>query len=434
MTAERRVLTIDAGRMTFGIIAVGVFQQEIAWKPSNRIFAARPPLRRLSLSFWKARLKRLIALGTGLVIALAFLAHSMRQPQQLFEEAERQVVINLPETERLLREAIVAADGDFPKAQFLYCRVLAAQRRWDEALGAFGGISDASGIEPSELVEFAGQARAGGADLLTLLALRAAKQPGPGLSDVLRKLIAIEIQAGRLEVALGNCRELLDLEPEDGVAWRILGTILLEQKEPAAAANAFEKALLRLKVPDQLTLVRQHLVEALLDAGMTENAREQLKVLRESHVLSDEMKLQEAYLDRLEGQADAAITTVETLLDRTSSDEVKLRAHLLRGLLWLDKGQPEKAVLSLELVVGVQPHNKEAHHKLAQAYRQTNQFQKAQLHAGKAQKLTNQAVELLEKVERLRADPTDSEIRQRVSDLYEMLGQPEQAIRIRRGL
>ena len=113
---------------------------------------------------------------------------------------------------------------------------------------------------------------------------------------------------------------------------------------------------------------------------------------------------------------------------------MKLRAHLLRGLLWLDKDQPEKAAFSLEIVVSGQPYNKEAHHKLAQAYRQTNQIEKAQLHAGKAQKLTNQAVELLEKVEQLRADPTNSELRQRVSGLYEMLGQPEQAIRIPRGL
>ncbi len=386
------------------------------------------------MSFWQPRLKWLTVLGIGLAIAVAFLLYFKARPQRLFEEAERQVAIDLSESERLLEEAIAAADGDFPDAQFLYCQVLAAQRRWDEALGAFGSISDASGIEPSGLVEFAGRARAGGADLLMLLALRAARQPGPELPDVLRKLIAIEIQAGRLELALENCRELLDLEPEDGVAWRILGTILLEQKEPAAAANAFEKALARLRVPGQLALVRQHLVEALLDAGLTENAREQLKILSESHVLSDETKLQEAYLDRLEGQADAAIKTVETLLEQTRSNEVKLRAHLLRGLLWLDKDQPEKAAFSLEIVVSGQPYNKEAHHKLAQAYRQTNQIEKAQLHAGKAQKLTNQAVELLEKVEQLRADPTNSELRQRVSGLYEMLGQPEQAIRIRRGL
>ncbi len=385
------------------------------------------------LSFWRSQSKRLVVLVCALVAGLTLLlSHLQRRPQRLYEQAQTLIATDLGRAEQLLESAIASAGRDFPEAKFLLCRVLAAQRRWDEALGAFGDIDDKSNLEPSLLVQFAGQARAANAPLLMQLALRAARQPGPELPDVLRHLIRMDIDAGRLELALDECRELLALAPEDGVAWRILGTIHLKQKEPLAAEKAFLRALPLIALPEEVFTVRQHLIEALLDSGKTEHAREQLSILRETGSLSDEMKLQEAYLDRLDGRFDAGIETLQTLLQTQLVEQQKMRVHMLLGLLWLDKSEPENAASSLETVVARQPFNKEAHHKLAQAYHQAGQPEKARVHSEIAQKLTEQAVELLDKVEQLRADPRNSSLRKRVGDLYELLGQRGQAARVRR--
>ncbi|NQV27153.1 MAG: tetratricopeptide repeat protein [Rhodopirellula sp.] len=384
------------------------------------------------LSCWRLNSKSIVTMGCVLASVLGLFWYFQGRPQRLYEEAQTLVATDLAQAEKLLELATASAGGNFPEAEFLHCRVLAAQRRWNEALGVFGRIADTSKLDPAQLVQFAGQARTAGANLLMQLALRAAKQPGPGLPDVLRQLIRIDIEAGRFEVALQECRELLALEPEDGVAWRILGTIHLEKKEPLAAEAAFLEAIPRINSPEEVTLVRQHLIEALLDVGKIQDARQQLKTASEAGLLSDEMKLQEAYLDRLEGHIDAGIQTLQALLEKRLVEQQKTRAHMLLGLLWLDKSEPDKAVVSLETVVARQPFNKEAHHKLAQAYHQTGQPEKARLHSETAQQLTEQAVELLDKLEQLRADPTNSSLRQRVGDLYDLLGKPEQADRVRR--
>ena len=108
------------------------------------------------------------------------------------------------------------------------------------------------------------------------------------------------------------------------------------------------------------------------------------------------------------------------------------RAGLVAGILNLDLAHLEIAVAFLKQVVEVQPHNKEAHFKLALAYRQLDQDEQAKEHLSQSQYLTDQAITLLEVIESLEQNPGNEDLRNQAIELYDSLGKKEEAERLRR--
>lgn len=379
---------------------------------------------------WDWRYVRLGLLAVILALGGAVLWHSHQRPKRLYEEALTLSPFDPIEADRHLEEAIASAGGDYPEAQLLRCQLLARQGLWDEALGGFSEIRDPSKLPPHDLAELAEMARSSGVFVLAEFALKAAKTPGPDLPNVLRQSIRLHLETDHSDQALKECRELLELVPDDAVAWQVQGAIHLDRKRLPEAEAAFREALVRTPAVDQQSSMREQLIRVLLDAGRAEEARKELDLLRSAGTLTPETQLMDAYADRLLGRWEAAHATVDWLLSNAPASE--MQARLLRGMLWIDQGQPAQAVPDLEQVISQQPYNKEAQNKLAQAYRKLNQPERALPHAEAAQRLTEYAEELLRVEDKLNLEPKNEAARQRVAELYDLLGQPEKAQKVRR--
>lgn len=365
-----------------------------------------------------------LALGVG------WLWHSRQRPKRLYEEALTLSPFDPIAADRLLEEAISASGGRYPEAQLLRCQLLARQGLWDEALGGFSEIRDPATLPPHDLAELAELARSSRVYVLAEFALKAAKTPGPDLPNVLRQSIRLHLETDHSDQALLECRELLQIVPDDAVAWQVQGSIHLDRKRLPEAEAAFREALSRTPAVDQQRTMREQLIRVLLDSGRAEEARQELDLLRSAGPLTPETQLMDAYADRLLGRWDAAHATVDWLLANSPATEMQTR--LLRGMLWIDQGQPDLAVPDLEQVISQQPYNKEAQNKLAQAYRKLNQPEQALPHAEAAQRLTEYAEELLRVEDLLSRDPQNNATRQRVAELHDLLGRPDQAQKVRR--
>jgi serine/threonine protein kinase/Tfp pilus assembly protein PilF len=73
------------------------------------------------------------------------------------------------------------------------------------------------------------------------------------------------------------------------------------------------------------------------------------------------------------GAFDDAEADFTAALDLDSGEDVRYALHVNRGLLWLQRGQVEKAVADLKTAVGLRPNDIPAHVNLAQAYRRQKQ-------------------------------------------------------------
>lgn len=365
-----------------------------------------------------------------LALGLGGLWHSRQRPKRLYEEALTLSPFDPIAADRLLEEAISSSRGQYPEAQLLRCQLLARQGLWDEALGGFSEIRDPATLPPHDLAELAELARSSGVFVLAEFALQAAKSPGPDLPNVLRQSIRLHLETDQSDQALRECRELLEIVPDDAVAWQVQGAIHLDRKRFPEAEAAFREALLRTPAVDQQRSMREQLIRVLLDTGRAEAARQELDLLRSAGPLTPETQLMDAYADRLLGRWDAAHATVDWLL--ANSPATEMQSRLLRGMLWIDQGQPALAVPDLEQVVSQQPYNKEAQNKLAQAYRKLNQPERALPHAEAAQRLTEYAEELLRVEDALARDPKNYATRQRATELYDLLGQLDKAQKARR--
>ena len=375
---------------------------------------------------------RLVLMGGLLLIGIAALWHARQRPHRLFEEASGLMASDPSGADRLLEEAIAVAGGQFPEAQLMRCQLLASQGLGDEALGGFGDIRDPASLPARELAELAEVARASGSMLLAELALKAARRPGPDLPDVLRQSVRFHLETDQSDRALEECLALQKLVAGDALAWQVQGAILLDRKRLPEAETAFREALKRLPTTEQQVGIREQLTRVLLDQGQSEQARQELDLLRGAGPLTAEARLMDAYVDRLQGRWDRAHESVDWLLANAPASE--LQARLLNAMLWIDQGEPAQATPDLEIVVARQPYNKEAQSKLAQAYRKLNLPDKALPHAEAAQRLTEYSEELLNLEGQLALDPRNVTTRQRVAELYDLLGQPEKSSRVRRPL
>ena len=99
----------------------------------------------------------------------------------------------------------------------------------------------------------------------------------------------------------------------------------------------------------------------------------------------------------------------------------------MRGLIHSDLGQTEQAVEAYERVLALQPWHYESHHQLALAYRKLEQPDNAEEHLQLAKTYREKYIELLESSHELRQHPQDSELRERVAELYRLFDRDQEA-------
>lgn len=375
------------------------------------------------------RLTRLLLPGAVALCALAYYRERFYLPDRMLTEAIATSSRSLYEAEKLVTNAIDQAGGLYPEAELFRAQLLAAQGRGDEALGQFSLIAHPEELPADKLCELGRVAMSRREMLLAEKAFASVPEESESYLQVLRSLIQIHFEMGKDDQTIVECRRLVELEPHDTTAWQVLGTIAMNRKDLSEALTAFQKCLQYSKDPQQLRETREDLIQVLIDQGNTIEAGKELAALANvSGPLSPRAIIEQAYLFRLEGQAENAIPLLEPLVRR--EDTFQVRALFLRGLLYADIGEDKKALADLTAVTDRQPWHKEAHHKLSILWSRAGNTSLAGEHRQKAERLTDLALELLEASAQLAKDPTNMDVRKRVAFLYEQLGQSDQAQRL----
>lgn len=376
----------------------------------------------------KLRLALLILLLIGL--AGCYYWFRTQRPQQLIEQASQLAASDPEQAEQLLAQAIQLSGNSHSDAQLFRIALLIRLGNADEALGQLTMIKQPESLPQESILQLVQAANQRDMFYLSENLLLAALSQEPERLRVLRSLLEVQLIQGKAESALQTSQQILEVDPEDANAWRILGTYYLPQKKHVEAEQAFRNALKYSQIPGQRQSIFKQLIAVLIDQGLAGQARTELERYREQFPLANDVTLQEASIYRLEGQAAQGLELMNDYIARMESAEIA--AHHVRGLLLIDLNQNERAAQDLERVVNAQPWNYEAHYKLALAYRRLDQEEKSNHHQQLADKYRLLRIELLEKTNKLREQPDDISLRNRVAELFETFGNAEQAQELRK--
>jgi tetratricopeptide (TPR) repeat protein len=363
-----------------------------------------------------------LLLGILGLVAAGFAVFAWTEPMRLLARARTQLEHNPQEADRLAEQAVVAAGGDYPAALLLRSRAMAAQQRWDEALGAFSLIAHPERCESADLQALARAAREAHEEFLAKMVFEARSKRPADEPQALRDWIPFEIELARDAPAEVHVRRLQQLAPDDPDGWMLAGELRVAQGRIGPAIADYRAARQRCPATDpRARNLRRELVPLLMQAGLRDEARQELDQLLRSGDPDTATLLQQVYLLRMEGQTDEAEQTLDQLRE-TSRDEP--RVLLLQGLLSLDRSHPQEAIGPLERVVALQPRNKEAHYKLAEAYDQTGNTAAAARHRDESRRLTDLSLRLLQVRKKLEQSPEDARLREELRRLISQLRNP----------
>ena len=364
----------------------------------------------------------LVLLGVVGLAAAGFAAFAWTEPMRLLARARAQLDRDPQQADRLAEAAVVAAGGDYPDALLLRSRAMAAQQRWDEALGAFSLIEHPERCESAGLKALAHAAREAHEELLSRMVFEARSKRPADEPDALRDRIPLEIESAGDAPAEEHIRRLQQIAPGDPDGWSLAGELHQAQGRIGPAIADYRAALQRCPATDPRGRnLRRELVPLLMQAGLRDEARQELDPLLGSGDPEPATLLQQVYLLRMEGRTEEAEQALGQLQEKSPDDP---RVLLLQGLLDLDRGHPEAAIAPLERVVTLQPRNKEAHYKLAEAYDQTGNAPAATRHRDESRRLTDLSLRLLQVRRKLEQSPEDARLRDELKQLLSQLRNP----------
>jgi Flp pilus assembly protein TadD len=361
------------------------------------------------------------------VIGAAMFYWRQGNAARLFEAAKAEFQTHPERAEKLLEQSVIAAGGSYPEAQLLRCRALGAMGHWQEALGLFSLIDEPEQCDSRELLLLAEEAERSGIDALALLALGAADRPGPKQAVILKRRIGLELKEGSIGDLLDHCKRLERLDPEDPFPWQLEGQLMRRRKQPIAAVRAYLEALKRKPSELQRLSIRVEMVGQLIEGGDLAAAREEMDWLLGNPATAEAVRMKDAYLLRLEGRLDEALAQTDVVLAHSPDPAPALT---LRGILQLDLARYAEAADDLSRVAKLQPYNKEARYKLAQAYLKLDRPDDAAKELKASQKLTEAQIEILALEPKLRQNRSDRELRDRLAKLYRQVGREDDAERL----
>lgn len=193
--------------------------------------------------------------------------------------------------------------------------------------------------------------------------------------EALREASWICFHQGSNTAALGLCRELAQLVPDDPRPLEMMAAIH-EARFEIDQLIEIDRRLLDLK-PDNATEIRQRLVDNLVATGEAAQARKQYDLLRAEGTLGVHQEVTEAGLLYLEGDVEGASECVRQALEADAEDCPALK---LRGKILLGQLQTSEAIETFRRLVEIDPTDCEGHYLLGQAYAQIGDIEQAQRH------------------------------------------------------
>ncbi len=382
-------------------------------------------------SFRPPRIRWKWAVASIALLAGALGYWAFQTPSGLYWRAKRLAKSDPETAEQLVMESVGLADGNYPPAQLLWCRLLAKSGRWTEALGAFSQIQDGSACDQAELLELAKQALAARQNLMAQYALMAADRPGPARIQVLEMLISLKLEGRQSSDAIALAKKLSRQSPESVLAWLVISQVALEQKDLKEALVAGRRGLKCHPSPQDEAALRNILVQVLMDTGDMAAARQEMDRLLAAGPPTDAVHIKHAFLLRYEGRTNDAMKEINQVLDHAPGSN---RARMVRGMLLFDQGAFQAALADFTAVVDADPYNKEAHYKFAQSASRLGKSELANRHLEISNRLTTATVKVMETEAEVARDPRNPERLRELANLYDQLGRFQQAATLRRHL
>lgn len=371
----------------------------------------------LSVARPKFRIWLLIAGLAVLICGLWF--WFSESPQSYYARGQAVLEQQPAKAEELARLAIEVSGGDFPAAQLLQCRALAATNQWDAALGGFSLIRDTGKCDPVDLADLGTKAFASQQFQLGEMALEAARRSEHPPARVFELLVPWRLQQRELTEALEMCRVWQEVNRNDPRAWAIAGDLEATNLNLSAAISDYREALRHTPAPDIEIHVRSALVQLYADIGDVAAAREHLDIVLKTGLADKNVQLKAVEVLRMEGKLDEAIREINRYLEKDGKSAEALKQ---RGILYLDQGEYSSAIRDLKQAVGENPFDKAAHIKLAQAYVRSGQQELAEPHFEKHRRLTAATNRILELNGQLERDPHNELLKQQLKELGREIG------------
>lgn len=365
-------------------------------------------------------IRRIVVGGLLLGAGTAYFAYWNARARGEFAEAVARFDRSPSEAEVWAEQAILSAGGNYPEAQLLQCRALAATGQWDAALGGFSLIGDFSHCDPEAIVALGESALGARQFELAERALKTASETTGAAADRGKELLAgLDLRSGRPTDALARCERWAMISPDDPVPHAIAADIYRMMYRFIEAIASYETALQHVRKDAARQRLLASLAPLLVQMGNVERAEQVFRDLKSFGEIPPPLRLSHAELLRLQGELDQALAEVDQFTTQMGSTAESLR---LRGILALDQGQAAAAVEDLKESVRQNPFDVGAQHKLGQAYRQLGKPDAAEPHLKKSQELTQAIYRIGELEGELQRHPGDAARKDELQRLRKLVG------------
>lgn len=153
------------------------------------------------------------------------------------------------------------------------------------AIDAFGRLAKRVPQSPAPLTRLAAAQFAAGQSDDAIKSLRAAIAIDPQLAEAHYQIVRILSASGRTNQALSEARAYQSARPRDALGYVLEGNVLAGLKQPAAAADAYAKAIARQAPAEVLVKLHQQLTEAGKPAQAAQAAQKWLAGNAQDHIV-----------------------------------------------------------------------------------------------------------------------------------------------------
>ncbi len=379
-----------------------------------------------------------IVLGLSAVVLISAMLYRMGTETPQRQLARLRTSKDSPKTQlAAVRALIESAHGEFPDAQLYECQLLLRFNRLDAARSRFDALPHPEQCDFDQLTQLAEQAQAAGHSGLAAHILLSAEQRVRQHPLKLKLLIyALYTQENGEEPegrVLQLCEDYARLAPDDAFPWLVCSSLYHERGVPNLAVQAYREALQRPLPPVESHRVRAQLIQLELLLGELPQAREHcdslLQTTRDPASLKVVQAMNAELLQR-EGHPAEAIAILDELL---AADSGWFKARALRGRCRFDLGDLPGAIADLSEAVQKNDFDQQSHYLLAQAYQKQKEEQRAAVHWKRSRELNQIGAEILVLENRLRNDLYNRDLKLKLAELNEELGNTEKASAWRRG-
>ncbi len=229
-------------------------------------------------------------------------------------------------------------------------------------------------------------------------------------------------QLGNLDSSAANYRRAVALRPGHARAWHNLGIVLADRGQHRDAVEAIQRA-----VDLDSTFAEAHESLGLLAMKVGDYTRARI-ALRRATRMSDALSPLRSLgmLLTRDGDYDAAHAVLQRAIELSPTDS---ESHRLLGLLYLARGEAERAVEALVVATESDSGNTEAFFNLAAASRALGDTAMMTQAVSRFERLRQGAADIAQLRRILDADPSNVDGRLALAQLYDQQGDTDAAIR-----